>query len=149
MIFNSNNIEEVKKFIESEPNNFIYLSDRLKDDDEVVRFAIKNKPLNFRYSSNRLRDNEEMALFAMENEIINFRYVSDRLKESLINKDEFTKLADNKIYSENVNILSELNEFISNPKSKSKNQVSNSIKHIRKNSNDSTKSKKLTHNEFI
>ena len=51
-----------------------YASEKLRDDEEVVRAAVANKGIIIKYASYRLRNNKEIAKIAMEQdkEHINF-----------------------------------------------------------------------------
>ncbi len=92
----------VKLIIKNTPNGFMYASDRLKDNEEIVRFAIlggnekQAKPLisdgktrlgaiygeTFIYASDRLRDNKKFVLNMIEEyNVPLIQYTSERLRD--------------------------------------------------------------------
>ncbi|HRW58162.1 MAG TPA: DUF4116 domain-containing protein [Chlamydiales bacterium] len=60
---------------------FIYASERLKDDDELVSIAIRQDGSALKYASERLRDDEETVLAAVKQDPEALKYASERLKE--------------------------------------------------------------------
>ncbi len=58
----------------------MYVSDRLKDNHRIVKTSIENNGRTLFYASLRLRDNLEIIKLAMENDIYSFSCISDNVK---------------------------------------------------------------------
>ena len=55
------------------------LSERLQDNEEIIKKCVSEKGFLLRYASERLRDNDEIALLAVDNDPNAIEFVSDRL----------------------------------------------------------------------
>jgi hypothetical protein len=82
-----NDISMVKEGIKNKGYSFIYASEELKDNEELLLLAIQNSDSHkiISFSSNRLRDNEKIILSAITKSKSNYtknplRYASERLK---------------------------------------------------------------------
>ena len=68
-------------------NNLFYLSDRLKDSEDVVKAALYHARFDadktpLAYASERLRDNIDMVKFAVQNNPANLQFASKRIKDN-------------------------------------------------------------------
>ena len=45
-----------------------YASDRLKDNEEIVKIAVQYNGYSLQYASDRLKDNEEIVKIAIQND---------------------------------------------------------------------------------
>lgn len=63
------------------------LSDRLKNDDEIVFVSVKNNPESFQYVSSRLKKSKELSISALKKDIKTIKY----LDNELLNDYEFCK----------------------------------------------------------
>jgi hypothetical protein len=69
--------------INSDHNNFKYLTENLKDDKEVAFAAVKGNGLNLKYASYRLRKDFDVALTAVKNNSASFEFVLESLKNDI------------------------------------------------------------------
>jgi hypothetical protein len=63
------------------PNTLWFASERLRDSEEVVRFALSLEADVFQFASDRLKNTEGLVRFAMGLELRTLRFASDRLKD--------------------------------------------------------------------
>lgn len=74
----------MKVVVNNHTNNLQYLSDRLKDNREVVIAAVTCLGTNFQYASERLRDDDEIVMIAMQQSAYMIKHASERINN---NKD--------------------------------------------------------------
>lgn len=79
-----NNKEKAMELILHSPNYFHSLSDKLRDDEEIVSLAISKKPSVFAYASDRLRKKTDLVKKVLEHSPLNFLHIHNELKD---NKD--------------------------------------------------------------
>jgi hypothetical protein len=71
-------------FSGSDPTLFGFVSERLKDDDQVAYIAVKENAVNnIKLVSNRLRDNDEFMKKLIKFSPISLKWASDRIKSNL------------------------------------------------------------------
>jgi hypothetical protein len=79
----------IKKVVSREGYLLEFASEKLRDDEEIVRISLSNNPNIFRKISNRLKDNDDIALKAITVNGFDYSLISDRLK----NRPDFARIA--------------------------------------------------------
>ena len=76
-------IKAIKSYSNYEISPLKFVSEKLKDDKEIIMIAITNCGNALRYASERLQDDKEIVLEAIKNDRNAFYYISDNLKEKI------------------------------------------------------------------
>lgn len=78
----------INNIIKKNPEAFQYLSEEIKNDENIILKAVRENADVFEYASDRLKDNEEFIEIMLDKSNIIYKFSSDRLKYnmSFINK---------------------------------------------------------------
>ncbi len=69
-----------------------FLSDKWRDNEEMVMLAIKNDRNALQYASDRLKDKDDVVMYAVSKDGNNLAYASDRLKDNEVIVDAAIRL---------------------------------------------------------
>lgn len=81
---NPDNLEIINSVINQNYDAFLYVSDRLKDNHNFVKFILSKKGLLIEYASDKLKNRFKIAEIAIKNNPRSYKFISNELK---INKD--------------------------------------------------------------
>lgn len=78
----NDNKKVVLSLIQENPNNFIYASDKLKNDPDVVWLAVKKNGLLLEHASLEMQNNQLIAKTAVSQNGLALQYVGDNIKNN-------------------------------------------------------------------
>ena len=70
------------KGFKKDQNSLLHVSERLRDDEKVVRKAIRKNGLALQHASERLRDDKRIVLMAVRERGCALQYASERLRDN-------------------------------------------------------------------